>query len=150
VFAEIATDRKATFQALTLLVVASLIGGWHFLWSGDGDWHVRQWLVDEAGVAIASTLAGAAILWAVARLGGGNGTVLGLWRGMAFALTPIALGAFGFAGVWIGAALAIPFLIRVVAESQRVRTTTAIVAVSVPVLLYAAFVLYVIFVLGWD
>jgi hypothetical protein len=31
-----------------------------------------------------------------------------------------------------------------------VRTLTAIVAVSVPVVVYAAFVLFVIFVLAWD
>lgn len=55
-----------------------------------------------------------------------------------------------FIGVWVGAALAVPFLVRAVAETQKVRTLTAIVAVSVPVLLYAAFVLFVIVVLGWD
>lgn len=149
-FAEIAADRRATWQALGVLVGASLIGGWRFLWPGDGEWHFRQWLLEEAGVAVAGTLAGACLLWAIARLAGGGGTVLGLWRGMAFALTPIALGAFGFTGVWIGAALALPFLVRAVAETQNVRTRTAIVAVSVPVLLYAAFVVFAILVLGWD
>jgi hypothetical protein len=56
---------------------------------------------------------------------------------MASALTPIARGAFGFIGVWVGAALAVPFLIRAVAETQKVRTRTATVAVSAPVLLYS-------------
>lgn len=149
-FTEIAADRRATWQALAVLVAASLIGSWRFLWPGDGEWHVRQWLLEEAGVAVAGTLAGAGLLWTIARLAGGSGSVLGLWRGMAFALTPIALGAFGFIGVWVGAAIAIPFLVRAVAETQKVRSLTAIVAVSVPVLLYAAFVLFVIFVLGWD
>jgi hypothetical protein len=123
VFAEIAADRRATWQALGVLVAASLIGGWRFLWPGDGGWHVRQWLLEEAGVAIISTLAGAGLLWVIARLAGGSGTVLGLWRGMAFALAPIALGAFGFIGVWVGAALALPFLVRAVAETQKVRTS---------------------------
>jgi hypothetical protein len=73
------------------------------------------------------------LLWTIARLAVGKGTMLDLWRGMAFALTPIALGAFGFIGVWVGAALAIPFLVRAVAETQKVRTPMAIIAVSVPV-----------------
>lgn len=150
VFAEIAADPGATWQALGVLVTASLIGGWRFLWPGDGEWHVRQWLLEEAGVAVAGALAGAALLWTIARLAGGSGTVLGLWRGMAFTLIPIALGAVGFIGVWVGAALAIPLLVRAVAETQTVRTLTAIVAVSAPVVLYAGFVLFVIVVLGWD
>ena len=66
---------------------------------------------------------------------------------MAFALTPIALGALGFVGVWIGAGLAVPFLVRAVAETQQVRTRAAIVALSVLVVLYMAFVLFVIVVL---
>ena len=149
-FAEIGADRRATWQALGVLVAASLIGGWRFLWPGDGDWHVSQWLLEEAGVAIASTLAGAALLWTITRLAGGSGTVLGMWRGLAFALVPIVLGAFGFIGVWIGVALAAPLLVRAIGETQKVRTLTAIIALSVPLLLYAAFVLFVIVVLAWD
>jgi hypothetical protein len=37
VFAEIGADRRATWQGLGIVVVASLAGGWHFLWK-DGDW----------------------------------------------------------------------------------------------------------------
>ena len=63
---------------------------------------------------------------------------------------PIALGAFGSNGLLVGISLEVPLLIRAVGETQRVRTRTAIVAVTVPVLLYAAFVVFVIVVLGWD
>jgi hypothetical protein len=41
-FAEIAANRRATWQALAVLVAASLIGGWRFLSRGDGEWHVRE------------------------------------------------------------------------------------------------------------
>jgi hypothetical protein len=37
------------------VVAPSLIGGWRFLWPGDGEWHVADWLLEEAGVAITET-----------------------------------------------------------------------------------------------
>ena len=144
VFAEIAADRRATWQGLGIVVAASLIGGWRFLWPGDGEWHVADWLLEEAGVAIASTLAATALLWTVAELGRGRGSAFGLWRGTAFAIAPIVLGVFGFLAQLIGAALATPLLVRAVAETQRVRTRVAIIAVATPALLYAAFFGFVV------
>ena len=108
VFAEIAIDRRATAQGTGILLAAALIGGWRFLWPGDSEWHVQSWLVEEGGVALASSAAAAVLLWRLARFGGGRGTVLGLWRAIAFALAPIVLGAFGFAGSLVGGALAVP------------------------------------------
>ena len=49
------------------------------------------------------------------------------------------LGVFGFAGSLIGGALAVPSIVRAVAETQRVRIAVAITAVAVPVLLYIGF-----------
>lgn len=147
VFAEIGADRRATWQGLGIVLAASLIGGWRFLWPGDGEWHVRNWLVEEGGVALGSTLAASALLWAVARVAGARGSVAALWRGVAFALAPIVLGVFGFAAQLIGAALAIPLMIRAVAETQRVSTAVGILAVAAPVLLYLAFfVFYVLLI----
>jgi hypothetical protein len=144
VFAEIGADRRATWQGLGILLAASLIGGWRFLWPGDGAWHVADWLLEEAGVAIISTLAAAALLWTIAKLAGGRGSAFGLWRGIAFAIAPIVLGVFGFLAQLIGAALATPFLVRAVAETQSVSTRVAILAVGTPVLLYAAFFVFVV------
>ena len=150
VFAEVALDRRATVQGTVILLAAALIGGWRFLWPSDGEWHVQTWLVDEGGVALASSAAAAILLWTLARFAGGRGTVLGLWRGIAFALAPIVLGAFGFAGSLVGGALAVPSIVRAVAETQRVRIAVAIAAVAVPVLLYMGFFAFVVLVLGWD
>lgn len=150
VFAEIAVDGHATWQGLGILLAASLIGGWRFLWPGDGEWHVANWLLEEGGVALASSAAAALLLWTIARFAGGRGTVLGLWRGIAFALAPIVLGVFGFAGSLVGGALAVPSIVRAVAETQRVRIAVAITAVAVPVLLYIGFFAFAVVVLGWD
>jgi hypothetical protein len=150
VFTEIAVDGRATVQATAVLLGAALIGGWQFLWPGDGQWHVTSWLLEEGGVALASSAAAAILLWTIARLRGGRGSLLGLWRGIAFSLAPIVLGAFGFAGSLVGGALAVPLITRAVVETQRVRTAVAIAAVGVPVLLYAGFFAFVVFVLGWD
>ena len=150
VFAEIAVDGHATWQGLGILIAASLIGGWRFLWPGDGEWHVANWLLEEGGVALASSAAVALLLWTVTRFAGGRGTVMGLWRGIAFALAPIVLGVFGFAGSLIGGALAVPSIVRAVAETQRVRIAVAITAVAVSVLLYIGFFTFAVVVLGWD
>ena len=150
VFAEIGADRRATWQGLGILVAAALIGGWRFLRPGDGDWHVANWLLEEGGVALASSAAATILLWTVARLAGGRGTPVGLWRGIAFALAPIVLGVFGFAGSLVGGVLAIPSIVRAVAETQRIRIAIAIAAVAVPVLLYAGFFVFAVLVLGWD
>jgi hypothetical protein len=150
VFAEIAADGRATWQGLGILLAASLIGGWRFLWPGDGEWHVANWLLEEGGVALASSAAAALLLWTIARFAGARATVLGLWRGIAFALAPIVLGVFGFAGSLVGGALAVPSIVRAVAETQRVRIAVAITAVAVPVLLYIGFFAFAVVVLGWD
>lgn len=150
VFAEIAVDRQATWQGLGVLLAASLIGGWRVLWPGDGEWHVANWLLEEGGVALASSAAAALLLWTIARFAGGRGTVLGLWRGIAFALAPIVLGAFGFAGSLVGGALAAPSIVRAVAETQRVLLMVAITAVAVPVLLYIGCFAFAVVVLDWD
>jgi hypothetical protein len=60
------------------------------------------------------------------------------------------LGVFGFAGSLVGGALAVPSIVRAVAETQRVRTAVAIAAVAVPVLLYAGFFAFAVVVLGWG
>jgi hypothetical protein len=150
VFAEIAADGQATWQGLGILLAASLIGGWRYLWPGDGEWHVANWLVEERGVALASSAAAAILLWTIARFAGGRGTVLGLWRGIAFALVPIVLGVFGFAGSLVGGAYAVPSIVRAVAETQRVPIALAIAAVAVPVLLYLGFFAFAVVVLGWE
>ena len=141
VFAEIGADRRATWQGLGIVVVASLAGGWHFLWK-DGEWHVADWLLDEGGTAVGATIAAALLLWAVARIAGGRGSIIALWRGIAFAISPIILGVFGFAGQLVGAALALPLYVRAVAETQSVGTRIAMLAVATPVVLYAAFFVY--------
>ena len=69
VFAEIGSNRRATWQVLGIVVIASLAGGWQFL-RKDGDWHVADWLLDEGGTAIAATIAAALLLWTVARIAG--------------------------------------------------------------------------------
>jgi hypothetical protein len=150
VFAEIAVDGQATWQGLGILLAASLIGGWRFLWPGDGEWHVANWLLEEGGVALASSVVAALLLWTIARFAGGRGTVLGLWRGIAFALVPIVLGVFGFAGSLVGGAYAVPSIVRAVAETQRVPIALAIAAVAVPVLLYLGFFAFAVVVLGWE
>lgn len=150
VFAEIGADPRATWQGLGIVLAASLIGGWRFLWPGDGEWHVADWLLEEGGVAIASTLIASALLWTIARLGGGRGSLFALWRGIAFAIAPIVLGAFGFGAQLVGATLAVPLFVRAVAETQSVRIRVAIVAVATPVLLYAAFFAFVVLVLDWE
>lgn len=132
VFAEIGADSRATWQGLGIVLAASLTGGWRFLWPGDGEWHVANWLLEEGGVALASTLVASALLWTVARLGGGRGSMLALWRGIAFAIAPIVLGVFGFGAQLVGAALSLPLYVRAVAETQRVRTRVAIAAVATP------------------
>jgi hypothetical protein len=141
VFAEIGADRRATWQGLAIVVVASLAGGWHFL-RQDGDWHVVDWLLDEGGTAIATSIAAALVLWAVARIAGGRGSIIALWRGVAFAIAPIFLGVFGFGAQLVGAALALPFYVRAVAETQTVGIRVGMLAVVTPVLLYAAFFVY--------
>jgi hypothetical protein len=141
VFAEIGADRRATWQGLGIVVVASLAGGWHFLWK-DGDWHVADWLLDEGGTAIAATIAAALLLWTIARIAGGRGSIIALWRGIAFAISPIVLGVFGFGGQLVGAALALPFYVRAVAETQMVSIRVGMLAVATPVILYAAFFVY--------
>jgi hypothetical protein len=147
VFAEIGTDPRATWQGLAIVLASSLIGGWRFLWPGDGEWHVADWLLEEAGVAIASLLAASALLGAIARLGGGRGSVIALWRGIAFAIAPVVLGASASKRKLAGAALATPLFVRAVAETQSVRTRVATIAVATPVLLYAAFFAYLVLVL---
>jgi hypothetical protein len=147
VFSEISSDRRATWQGLGIVVAASLLGGWRFLWQGDGDWHVADWLVEEGGVAIAATIAAAVLLWSVARLAGGRGSIVGLWRCIAFAIAPIVLGVFGFQAQLIGAALALPFNVRAVAETQTVSIRVGILAVATPLVLYVAFfAFYALFV----
>jgi hypothetical protein len=141
VFAEIGADRRATWQGLTIVVVASLAGGWHFLWK-DGDWHVGDWLLDEGGAAIAGTIAAALVFWTVARIAGGRGSIIALWRGIAFAIAPIVLGVFGFGAQLLGAALALPLYMREVAETQNVGIRVGMLAVVMPVVLYAAFFVY--------
>ena len=150
VFAEIAVDGQATWQGLGILLAASLIGGWQFLWPGDGESHVASWLLEEGGVALTSSAAAALLLSTNARFAGSRGTVLGLWRGIAFALAPIVLGVVGFAGSLVGGALAVPSIVHAVAETQRVRIAVPITAVAVPVLLYIGFVAFAVVVLGWD
>ena len=120
VFAEIVIDRRATAQGTGILLAAALMegGGSSGLVIASG---IQSWLVEEGGVALASSAAAAVLLWRLARFGGGRGTVLGLWRAIAFALAPIVLGAFGFAGSLVGGALAVPSIVRAVAETQRVR-----------------------------
>ena len=146
VFAEIGADRRATAQGFGIVLCASLIGGWRFLWPSDGEWHVANWLVEEAGVAFVSTIAASVLLWAIARLAGGSGTVVGLWRGVAFAIAPIVLGVFGFTAQLVGAAIALPLYVRAVSETQRVSFRVGIVAVATPVLLYVGFFVgYVLF-----
>lgn len=139
VFSEISSDRRATWQGLGIVVAASLIGGWRFLWRGDGDWHVADWLLEEGGVAIAATIAAAVLLWSVARLAGGRGSIIRLWRGIAFAIAPIVFGVFGFQAQLIGAVLALPFYVRAVAETQTVSIRVGILAVATPAALYVAF-----------
>jgi hypothetical protein len=141
VFAEIGADRRATWQGLAIVVVASLAGGWHFLWK-DGDWHVTDWLLDEGGTAIAGTIAATLLFWAVARIAGGRGSIIALWRGVAFAISPIVLGVLGFDAQLIGAALALPFYVQAVAETQTVGIRVGILAVALPLVLYAAFFAY--------
>jgi hypothetical protein len=138
VFAEIGADRRATWQGLAIVVAASLAGGWHFLWK-DGDWHVADWLLDEGGTAIAATVAAALVFWIVARIAGGRGSIIALWRGIAFAISPIILGVLGFGAQLVGAALALPFYVRAVAETQSVGIRVGMLAVATPVVLYAAF-----------
>src|SRR5512134_449582 len=105
VFAEIGADRQATWQGLAIVVGASLAGGWRFLWK-DGDWHVADWLLDEGGTALVATIAATLVFWAVARIAGGRGSIIALWRGVALAISPIVLGVFGFGAQLVGAALA--------------------------------------------
>ena len=137
VFAEIGADRWATWQGLAIAVVASLAGGWGFL-RKDGEWHVADWLLDEGGTTIAATL----VFWAVARAAGGRGSIIALWRGVAFAISPIILGVFGFGAQLVGAALALPFYVRAVAETQTVGIRVGMLAVATPLVLYAAFFVY--------
>ena len=146
VFAEIGGDRRATAQGLGIVLGASLIGGWRFLWPGNGEWHVLNWLLEEGGIAVASTIAASLLLWTVARLAGGRGSVVALWRAIAFAIAPIVLGVFGFLWQLVGAALALPLFVRAVSETQRVSRRVAISAVATPIVLYALFfVSYVLF-----
>jgi hypothetical protein len=142
VFAEIGADRRATWQGLAIVVVASLAGGWRFLRKQDGDWQVADWLLDEGGTAIAGTIAAALLLWTIARIAGGRGSIIALWRGIAFAISPIILGVLGFDAQLVGAAVAVPFYVWVVAETQTVGIRVGMLAVATPVLLYAAFFLY--------
>jgi hypothetical protein len=93
VFAEIGADRRATWQGLAIVVVASLAGGWHFLWK-DGAWHVTDWLLDEGGTAIAATIAATLLFWAVARIAGGRGSIIALWRGVGAGGPPVRLGTY--------------------------------------------------------
>jgi hypothetical protein len=118
-----------------------IAGGWHFLWK-DGGWHVVDWLLDEGGTAIATSLAAALVLWTVARTAGGRGSIIALWRGVAFAIAPIFLGVLRFGAQLVGAALALPFYVRAVAETQTVGIRIGMLAVMTPVLLYAAFFVY--------
>ena len=141
VFAEIGADRRATWQGLAIVVVASLAGGWHFLWMDD-DWHVTDWLLDEGGTAVAATIAATFLFWAVARIAGGRGSIIALWRGVAFAISPIVLGVLGFGAQLVGAALALPFYVRAVAETQTVGIRVGMLAVATPLVLYAAFFVY--------
>ena len=138
VFAEISADRRATWQGLGIVVVASLVGGWGFLWR-DGERHVIDWLLDEGGVAVGATIAAAVLLWSIARLAGGRGSMIGLWRGIAFAIAPIVLGVFGFQAQLLGAVLSLPFYVGAVAETQSVSIRVAILAVATPAALYVAF-----------
>jgi len=142
VFAEIGYDRRATWQGFGIVAGASLIGGWRVLWRGDGDWHVADWLVDEGTFAVGATIAAAVLLWCIARLAGGRGSIIALWRGMAFAIAPIVLGVFGFQAQLVGAALALPFYVRAIVETQIVSIRVGILAVATPVILYVAFFAY--------
>ena len=141
VFAEIGADRRATWQGLAIVVVASLAGGWRFLWK-DGDWHIADWLLDEGGTALVATIVATLVFWAVARIAGGRGSFVALWRGVAFAISPIVLGVFGFGAQLVGAVLALPFYVRAVAETQTVGIRVGMLAVAMPLVLYAAFFAY--------
>jgi hypothetical protein len=79
------------------------------------------------------------VFWIVARIAGGRGSIIALWRGIAFAISPIILGVLGFGAQLVGAALALPFYVRAVAETQSVGIRVGMLAVETPVVLYAAF-----------
>jgi hypothetical protein len=116
-----------------------IAGGWHFLWK-DGGWHVVDWLLDEGGTAIATSLAAALVLWTVARMAGGRGSIIALWRGVAFAIAPIFLGVlrFGLSSSGLRSRFR-----SMCGPLQRLRPSgSASGCWMTPVLLYAAFFVY--------
>jgi hypothetical protein len=120
VFAEIAIDRRATAQGTGILLAAALMEG-----GGSSG------LVIASGTFRAGSSKRGALLWRPQRprpssFGGSRGLEEAGGRSSASgelsrSHSPIVLGAFGFAGSLVGGALAVPSIVRAVAETQRVR-----------------------------
>jgi len=99
-------------------------------------------LTNDYTSADGASIAAAVLFWTIARLAGGRGSLIGLWRCVGFAIFPIVLGVFGFLGQLIGAGLAVPFYVWAIVETQAVRVHAGILAVAAPIVLYGAFFVY--------
>lgn len=130
VFQEIGADAAATVQAVTVVVVTSLIGGLGAL-IGPGDFGFGGWILggifSVVGLAI-----GAGIIYLVSRMFKAQGDYIALFRSLGYASAPQALGIIPFIGGIVGLVWSIILAIRAVKETQSVADGTAVAIVLIP------------------
>lgn len=131
VYREIGADDSATGQAILVALAAALVGGLGALLFGNQSFF--EWII---GAALAATLGlgiGTGILWLIGRLFGATGTYMSLFRGLAFAYVPSALGIVPVIGSIVGGIWAIVCGIVAVRETQFVSQGKAAAIVLIPV-----------------
>lgn len=153
-YREVDQDEGLTGQALVVAIVASLIGGVSGFYTTTqlfGEEIARQTAGQWISSAVIGTPIGIAILAGLAllfgKMFGGQGDFMGLFRSIAFASAPGALGIIpvvgGLAGLWT-----LVCGVVAVRESHGISTGQAVVVVLIPLIVVGILVALVAVLVG--